>query len=92
MLVIYTGNYRENSLNYKGYVFSKSEPTEVSEEWFDKNHSAKLKVVEDVSFPPGVDDKDILIAEAESLGVKIDKRWGTEKIRAAIDGYSTDNI
>ncbi len=35
--------------------------------------------------PDDPDEKDGLIAEAEARGVKIDKRWGVARLRAALE-------
>jgi hypothetical protein len=42
-------------------------------------------IVESVSVQ--ITERDKLIAQAEELGVDIDKRWGTDRIKAAIDDH-----
>lgn len=34
---------------------------------------------------PPADDRAVLVAEAEAMGLTIDKRWGIDRIKAAID-------
>lgn len=45
--------------------------------------AASAPKIEDAPTPPA-DDKDELLAQAEELGLKLDKRSGIEKIKAAI--------
>ena len=39
-----------------------------------------------VSNEPDDDSLDLLRAQAEALGIKVDKRWKAEKLQAAIEG------
>lgn len=75
------------TVEWLGISFSANVPVEVTNEhilacapgnrFFDVDGEAKAA--------PDHDEKDDLVAEAEALGIDVDKRWGVTKLRAAID-------
>lgn len=57
-------------------------PDELVDHWFIQAHVAPS---DDEDENDGDDDKDVLIAMAKELGLKVDRRWSEEKLTAAIE-------
>lgn len=47
--------------------------------------NAELRAQLEKLQPPKTDKKQELLEQAEALGIEVDKRWGVDKIQAAID-------
>lgn len=50
--------------------------------------NAELRAQLEKLQPPKTDKKQELLEQAEALGIEVDKRWGADKIQAAIDEAS----
>ena len=50
--------------------------------------NAELRAQLEKLQPPKTDKKQELLEQAEALGIEVDKRWGVDKIQAAIDEAS----
>lgn len=43
MKVIFTGRYLANTVNYRGENFTKGQPTDVSDEWYEFNKGGDIQ-------------------------------------------------
>ena len=44
MQVIYTGNYRESAVHYRGVTFAEGLATEVTEAWYELNKGGSIAI------------------------------------------------
>lgn len=51
---------------------------------FDENEEAEARVKGYAMLSEAEDEPEAMVAEAESLGIKVDKRWGAERLAAEI--------
>lgn len=60
-------------------------PDDLADHWFLAEMGERIDVATSDASEPTTDEREVLRAEAEALGIKPDKRWGVDRLKAEIE-------
>lgn len=86
------GHDDPSTVRWLGVVFRANVPVDVDDDHILRKVGRNRFFEVGGGAPPELDpgEKDALAAEAEALGIDVDKRWGVAKLKAAIEAKKAE--